>query len=323
MSELNNLSVLVTGGAGFIGSNIVEYLLNNGVKFVRILDNLSTGKIENIQDLLDKFTNVEFVEGDIVDLNTCMKCMKNINAICHKAAIGSVVKSIVDPLDSHNSNVNGFFNIILAAKKSNIKRIVYASSSAIYGDSVTLPKVETIKANVLSPYAATKAIDDIYSWTFHKCYGMETIGLIYFNVFGKRQDPNGAYAAVIPLFIKKVMENNPPMINGDGSFTRDFIHIENVVYANILALTTKNSECFGQCFNIGEGGKTTILDLFNTIKNSIPTSNNLEPIFGDVRDGDIPHSSANIDKAQKLLDYKVVTSFKDGIKKTIEYYQNQ
>ncbi len=320
--ELSQISVLVTGGAGFIGSNITEFLLKNNVKFIRIVDNLSTGKIENIKHFLTNYKNIEFIEGDITDLDTCRKCMKDINVICHQAALGSVPRSISDPLSSHNSNVNGYFNILLAAKENNIKRVVYASSSSVYGDSEQLPKVENNKGRVLSPYAATKSIDDIYGWIFTKNYNMEIIGLIYFNVFGPKQDPYGPYAAVIPLFVKNLLNNTQPIINGDGTYSRDFTYIDNVVLANVLAITTSNKECFGETFNIGAGGRITIMDLFISIRKNIPSAINIEPILSEIRQGDIPHSNANIDKAVKLLNYHVKTDFDIGISNTVEYYKN-
>ena len=312
---MNNLRILVTGGAGFIGSNIVESLLNNNVKYVRILDNLKTGKMNNIQFLLDKYKNVEFMYGDISNLEDCKKAVCDIDIITHQAALGSVPRSINDPLSSHINNVNGFFNILLAAKENGIKRIVYASSSSVYGDNITLPKIENSTGNVLSPYAATKAIDEIYAGVFTKCYGMECIGLRYFNVFGPRQDPNGAYAAVIPKFINMIKNGIQPIINGDGSFSRDFTYVDNVVEANVLALTTDNEDCYGQVFNIGIGRQVSILKLFNTINNILNI--NIVPIFGEERNGDIPHSNADISKAIEMLKYEPKISFEEGIDKYI------
>ena len=255
--------VLVTGGCGFIGSNIVEHMLKNNVKRVRVLDNLVTGYLKNIQFLLDEYDNLEFMYGDISNLETCRKAMKDIDVVCHQAALGSVPRSINDPLSSHQSNVNGFFNILLSAKENNIKRVVYASSSSVYGDEKQLPKVEDKTGSVLSPYAATKAIDEIYGWTFSHTYGMECIGLRYFNVFGPRQDPKGAYAAVIPKFIDMMKNGKRPKIN----------------------------------LNFDE-----------------------DPIFGDNRVGDIPHSNASIVKATKLLNYRPEYDFEKGMKKTVEYF---
>lgn len=316
--DINNLSVLVTGGSGFIGSNIVEYLLNNNVKFVRVLDNLSTGNKKNIEPLLEKYNNLEFLYGDVSKLEDCRKAMVGIDVICHQAALGSVPRSIVDPLSSHISNVNGFFNMLVSAKENGIKRMVYASSSSVYGDSETLPKVEDKIGDVLSPYAANKKINEIYAGVFHKVYGMELIGLRYFNVFGPRQDPNGAYAAVIPKFIDSIKNNRRPHINGDGSYSRDFTYIDNVVGANVKALTTNNDKCFGEVFNIGAGGRVTILEMLNIIKDVMGSE--VEPVFGDVRDGDIPHSNADISKAKELLGYNAGVNFEEGVGKCVGYY---
>ena len=309
---MENRNILITGGAGFIGSNIVETLLKTSVKSIRILDNLVTGKMKNIQFLLDTYDNLEFMYGDIADLEKCRCAVKGMNVICHQAAIGSVPRSVEDPLTSHISNVNGFLNILIAAKEEGIKRIVYASSSSVYGDDTILPKIEEKTGNVLSPYAATKAIDEIYAGVFTKCYHMECIGLRYFNIFGPRQDPDGAYAAVIPKFIKLMREGKQPKINGDGSFSRDFIFVDNIVQANILALTTRNNKCFGEIFNIGMGIKTTILELINKTNSILGI--NIQPIIGDNRDGDIPHSHADISKAKDILEYNPQTTFEEGLR---------
>ena len=312
---MKNVNYLVTGGAGFIGSNIVETLLKQGVKFVRIIDNLKTGKMENIQFLLDKYDNLEFMYGDISILEDCRKAVKNIDVITNQAALGSVPRSVNDPLSSHIANVNGFLNLLVAAKEEGIKRVVYASSSSVYGDHPVLPKVEENTGNVLSPYAATKAIDEIYAGVFTKCYGMECVGLRYFNIFGPRQDPNGAYAAVIPKFIDLMESNKQPTINGDGSFSRDFTYVENAVQANILALTTTNEKCFGQAFNIGAGGQFSLLTLIDVLKKELNVD--INPIFGPCRPGDIPHSNADISKAQNMLGYDPKISFEEGIHKLI------
>tara|TARA_B100001287_G_scaffold276853_2_gene290129 strand:+ start:19803 stop:20750 length:948 start_codon:yes stop_codon:yes gene_type:complete len=310
-----NLRILVTGGAGFIGSNIVETLLKQGVKHVRILDNLITGKMENIQFLLDKYDNVEFMYGSIADLETCRKAVKDMDVITNQAALGSVPRSIADPLSSHIANVNGFLNILIAAKEEGIKRVVYASSSSVYGDHPVLPKVEENTGNVLSPYAATKAIDEIYAGVFYRCYGMECIGLRYFNIFGPRQDPNGAYAAVIPKFISLMRSGQQPIINGDGTFSRDFTYVENAVQANILGLTTENEKCFGEAMNIGAGGQTSLLELIEVLKKELDVD--IDPIFGPERPGDIPHSNADISKAQNMLGYDPKISFEMGMKKYV------
>ena len=312
-------SILVTGGSGFIGSNIVEYLLENNVKFVRVLDNLSTGKKTNIEFLLAKYSNLEFMYGDITNLETCRIAVKGIDIVCHQAALGSVPRSVNDPLSSHISNVNGFLNILLASKEAGIKRIVYASSSSVYGDNPTLPKVEENTGNVLSPYAATKAVDEIYAGVFTKCYGMECIGLRYFNIFGPRQDPNGAYAAVIPKFIQLMKNNIRPPINGDGTYSRDFTFVSNAVYANVLGMLTNNSDTFGQTFNVGCGGQYSLNELVRAINKGLGT--NIEPVYGSLRPGDISHSNANITKAETMLKYKVLVKFEDGIKRLIDSWQ--
>lgn len=314
------MNILVTGGAGFIGSNIIEFLLKEeNVNKIRILDNLVTGNKNNIEPFLGE--KVEFMYGDITDFEICRKACEGIDRICHQAALGSVPRSIENPLASHNSNVNGFLNILCAAKENNIKRIVYASSSSVYGDHPDLPKVEEKTGNLLSPYAGTKGIDEIYAGIFTRCYGMECIGLRYFNIYGPRQDPNGAYAAVIPKFIELMKNNERPKINGDGSFSRDFTYVTNAVQANYLALTTENSECFGEAFNIGAGGRFSILEMFNIIKEELKVD--MDPIFGENRAGDIPHSNADISKAKKMLGYDPKVLFDEGIIMTIKYYLNK
>ncbi|QKF94324.1 NAD-dependent epimerase/dehydratase [Fadolivirus algeromassiliense] len=315
--NISELSFLVTGGAGFIGSHITQYLLEHNAKFVRVLDNLSTGKIDNIKHLLDKYSNFEFHHGDITNYETCLKSLSGINVICHQAAVGSVPKSIDFPLNSHNSNVNGFLNILEAARNCNIKRIVYASSSSVYGDDEHLPKVEEFTGNLLSPYAVTKYVDELYASVYTRLYKLECIGLRYFNVFGPRQDPNGPYAAVIPKFIDYILNNKAPTINGNGTYSRDFTFVENVVNANINAMLINNNECYGTAFNIGCGENTTILDLFNIIKNIC--NKDIKPLFGEIRAGDPPHSLANIDKARKLLNYDPKISIINGLNITVKY----
>jgi UDP-N-acetylglucosamine 4-epimerase len=316
---MKNKCFLITGGCGFIGSNIVEYLLENNASFVRVIDNLSTGNKRNIEHLLDKYANLEFMYGDITNIDVCRKAVSGIDIICHQAALGSVPRSIIDPLSSHLSNVNGFLNILISAKEAGIKRVVYASSSSVYGDHPVLPKVEENTGNLLSPYAATKKIDEIYGAVFTRCYEMECIGLRYFNVFGRRQDPNGAYAAVIPKFINLMKNGKSPTINGDGNYSRDFTYIDNVIQANILAMTTQNTESFGEAFNIGVEGQTTIYELFKIIKDELELE--MEPVFGPNRSGDIPHSNADISKARKILNYNPQILFKEGIITTIKYYK--
>lgn len=310
------MRILITGGAGFIGSNITKYLLDQGHR-VRVFDNLITGKTDNISEFQSN-SNFEFMYGDITNLESVRKALKNIDVITHQAALGSVPRSVEDPLTSHNANVNGFLNILIVAKELGIKRIVYASSSSVYGDNLTLPKVEDKIGKPLSPYAITKYVDELYGRMFSSLYGLECIGLRYFNVFGPKQDPNGPYAAVIPKFITSLKSGIRPVINGDGSFSRDFTYVDNVVEANYLALTTTNTEAYGQIFNVGAGGVVTILQMYNTIKNVL--GSNLEPEFSPNRVGDIPYSNANIEKASSILKYMPKVSFEEGILKTINYY---
>lgn len=311
------MKILLTGGAGFIGSHICDFLLENNHQ-VRVLDNFITGYKKNI-DHHRNDPNFEFIYGDITNLEIVRKACKNIDAICHQAALGSVPRSINDPLTTHNINVNGFLNILLVAKENNIKRVVYASSSSVYGDEQTLPKTECKIGKQLSPYAITKYIDEMYARIFTELYGLECIGMRYFNVFGPRQDPNGAYAAVIPKFITSLKNGIAPIINGNGEYSRDFTFVKNVVDANYLALTTTNNKCFGEVFNIGAGGRITILEMYNAIKNIV--GYNIKPIFGEIRKGDISHSNANIDKANEMLLYEPKISFNEGIKMTIKSYQ--
>lgn len=310
------LKVLVTGGCGFIGSHLCDFFINNNY-FVRVVDNLSTGNKNNISHLISN-PNFEYMYGDITNLDVVRKACNGIDIICHQAALGSVPRSVSDPLTSHNTNVNGFLNILTAAKENSIKRVVYASSSSVYGNNPVLPKQEHRIGKQLSPYAITKYIDELYARIFTELYGMECIGLRYFNVFGPRQDPNGPYAAVIPKFISFLKQNIQPTINGDGNYSRDFTYIDNVVQANYLALTTTNSQCFGEVFNIGAGGRVTILEMYNIIKETL--NKDVAPIFGNLRAGDIPHSNADISKAQQMLNYNPTVTFNEGIQKTIDYY---
>lgn len=313
------MNLLITGGCGFIGSNIAEYFLENKLfESITIIDNLSSGFIVNIQHLLEKYTNLKFIEGDIKEIDFCRNITKNIDAICHQAATGSVPRSINDPFFYHKNNVDGFVNLLIAAKENDCRRFVYASSSSVYGDNETLPKIEGKTGDVLSPYAATKKINEIYANVFHKCYGMEIIGLRYFNVFGEKQNPNGEYAAVIPKFINSVKNMESPTIFGDGSFSRDFTYVKNVVRANYLALTTTNSECFGEIFNIGAGGRITINDIFFKICGIMGA--NIVPNYQPNRKGDIPHSNASIEKAERMLGYVPEIEFEDGLRKTIAWF---
>lgn len=312
------MKVLVTGGAGFIGSHICHKLIDLGYE-VACVDNLSTGKIENISDLLtlDKF---KFYHEDVLELNEFHEAITNVSMICHQAAMGSVPRSIAQPELYHHNNVNMFYHLLEIARIKNIKRFVYASSSSVYGDDKYLPKSEERLGNVLSPYAVTKRINELYAKTYYTCYGMETIGLRYFNVFGPNQNPYGDYAAVIPKFITILLSGQSPIINGDGSYGRDFTYIENAVQANILALTTDNVECFGEEFNIGAGGMTTIKQLYNSIKTI--TKSTGKAIYGPFRAGDIPMSIASVDKARRLLKYTPTVEISNGLKRTIEYFKS-
>ena len=310
------MKLLITGGCGFIGSNIAEYFLENElVESITIIDNLSTGFLKNIQHLIEKYKNLKFIEADIQDIEVCRNVTKNIDAICHQAATGSVPRSINDPFFYHKNNVDAFFNLIIAAKENGCQRFVYASSSSVYGDEASLPKIEKKTGDVLSPYAATKKINEIYGNIFYRCYGMEMIGLRYFNVFGEKQNPNGEYAAVIPKFIKSIKNGQSPMIFGDGNYSRDFTYIKNVVHANYLALTTKNQECSGEVFNIGAGGRITINEIFEKICKILGT--NISPNYQPNRKGDIPHSNASIEKANKMLGYVPEYDFEQGLQRTI------
>lgn len=317
MNKENIYHVLLTGGAGFIGSNIANYLIKNG-NCVTVIDNLSTGNKQNIIHLIDN-PNFKFVNGDITNIE-CLKdiCSSSkINMICHQAAIGSVPRSIKFPMVSHNNNVNGFMNILMVALEFGIKRIVYSSSSSVYGDSEVLPKVEDVIGNQLSPYAITKYVNELYAKLFYKLYGIETIGLRYFNVFGPNQNPLSEYSAVIPKFIHMIKNNEQPIINGDGSYSRDFTYVDNVVNANYLALKTNNSLCYGKIFNIGCGSNISILEMFNKIKKIVGSK--INPIFIDSRVGDIPHSHADINKASSLLKYNPIVSFDEGLILTINW----
>lgn len=314
------MNILLTGGAGFIGSNLTKALLNHeSISLVRVIDNFSTGYRQNLQDILSH-PKFKLIEGDITDFATCEKAMQGIELVSHQAALGSVPRSIVDPINTNVNNITGSLNIYTAAKNAGIKRIVYAASSSTYGDSQSLPKVEDSIGRPLSPYAVTKYVMELYADVFAKTYGMEFIGLRYFNVFGPHQSPKGAYAAVIPLFMEAVISGQAPTLNGDGSYSRDFTYIDNVVQANIKALFTTNPEAVNQVYNTAFGESTTLLQLYDYIKEIAGSS--LEPQFGPFRKGDIPHSLANIDKAKKLLDYHPEISVADGLRKAYAWYQS-
>ncbi|VYU73215.1 UDP-glucose 4-epimerase [Eubacterium limosum] len=308
---------LITGGAGFIGSNLCEALLKRG-HFVRCLDDLSTGKAENIQPFLEN-PNFEFIKGDIRDLDTCMNACENIDYVSHQAAWGSVPRSIEMPLLYEEINIKGTLNMLEAARQNNVKKFVYASSSSVYGDEPTLPKREGREGNLLSPYALTKRTNEEYAALYTKLYGLETIGFRYFNVFGRRQDPDGAYAAVIPKFVKNLLENEAPTINGDGTQSRDFTYIENVIEANLKGMQAPK-EAAGESFNIAYGGQVNLNELYQKLSELL--NKKIEPVYGPERAGDIKHSNADIGKAKKLLKYAPEYSFERGIELTIAWYES-
>ncbi len=315
--DISNTKFLVTGGAGFIGSHIAEYLLKNGADFVRVIDNLSTSSYNNIQHL-EKYNNFEFMLGTITDYEFCLKATHGINIVCHQAALASVPESILEPGKYNDTNVGGFLNILNAARLNGIKRIVYASSSAVYGDDDSYNKFENKIGNQISPYALTKYIDELYANMYSRLYSMECIGLRYFNVFGPRQNPNGAYAAAIPKFLQQIKSGNSPIIFGDGLQTRDFIYIDNIVNANFIAMTTSNNKCFGESFNIGTGEQVQILNVFNKIVEILELD--VKPIFMEKRIGDVEHSLANVDKANNLLGFNPIISFIDGLNVTVKTF---
>ena len=316
--SIEKYSFLITGGAGFIGSHIVEYLIHHGAKKVRVLDNLLTGNIENLQPYLNH-PNFEFIEGDINDLATCHKACEGIDFLSHQAALGSVPRSIKDPIRTNHINIDGFLNIMVAAKESSIRRVVYASSSSVYGDEKTLPKTEQRLGTPLSPYAVSKKCNELYAGVFRLAYGMKIIGLRYFNVFGPRQDPNGPYAAVIPIFIDRSLKNESVYIDGDGLQTRDFTFVANAVQANIRSLFTDNKDAFGQVYNIAYGERFSILAMYETICEALGNPSNA--IHREAREGDIRDSLADISLAKDCLNYQPRFSFAEGIQQTIPFYK--
>ena len=320
--KLENKKILVTGGAGFIGSNLVEKLLELGT-IVTVLDNFSTGYKHNIEPFFNN-KNFTLIEGDIRDLETCKKACKYQDYILHEAALGSVPRSINDPITSNEVNVNGFLNILISAKDAGVKRLIYATSSSTYGDSKSIPKIENIIGNPLSPYAITKYVNELYADIFKKIYNFDTIGLRYFNVFGRKQDPNGAYAAVIPKFVIQLLNHQSPTINGDGSYSRDFTYIDNVIQMNLLALTIDKEEALNQIFNTAVGDRTTIKDMAELLKKYLsvydPEISQIEIQYGPNRQGDVPHSLASIDKAQKNLGYQPSHIFSKGLKEAVDWY---
>ena len=321
MTKVNNKKILITGGAGFIGSNLCAYFLEHNE--VVCLDNFATGHRHNIEKFLSnpKFT---LIEGDIRDFDTCVQATSGMDYVLHQAALGSVPRSINDPITSNDVNVGGFLNMLTAARNANVKRFVYAASSSTYGDSESLPKVEDVIGKPLSPYAVTKYVNELYADVFSKTYGIQTIGLRYFNVFGRNQDPNGAYAAVIPKFVAQFLNHESPVINGDGNFSRDFTYIDNVIQMNELALFTENPEAVNTVYNTAFGERTTLNELVNGIKENLavfdPEIANVSIVYGENRIGDIPHSLASIDKAKNLLGYNPKFSMKEGLKEAVKWY---
>ena len=322
--QLTNKRILITGGAGFIGSNLSEVLLEKG-NTVICLDNLATGRKENIAHLLSN-PNYTFIEGDIRNLTDCHQSVKNVDYVLHQAALGSVPRSIKDPITSNDVNVSGFLNMLVASRDAGVKRFIYAASSSTYGDSESLPKLEETIGRPLSPYAITKYVNELYADVFSKTYGLETIGLRYFNVFGRKQDPNGAYAAVIPKFVSQFMADKSPIINGDGEYSRDFTYIDNVIQANILCMLTENKEAINTVYNVAFGERNTLNDLITYLKESLsefdPKIKDIQVAYGPNRVGDIPHSLASIDKAKNLLNYNPQYSLKKGLKEAIKWYWN-
>lgn len=315
---LEKFSFLVTGGAGFIGGHLAEYLLQQGAAKVRVLDNLSTGLESNL-DILRTYPNFEFLHGDIRDLNTCREAVAGMDYVSHQAALGSVPRSVKDPVTSNEVNVSGFVNMITAAKDEGVKAFVYASSSSIYGDEPNLPKVESRVGNPLSPYAVTKKTNELYADVFHKLYGLPVIGLRYFNVFGPRQDPNGPYAAVIPLFVSGILSGKEVFINGDGAQTRDFTFVANAVQANVRAMLCEQAAAFGKAYNVAVGENFSVNFLYEEIRNLLSFPHT--PTYRQPREGDIRDSLADISLAKDLLQYAPETRFLDGLKVTVAYFE--
>ncbi|WP_417199535.1 SDR family oxidoreductase [Bizionia sp.] len=319
---LKNKKVLVTGGAGFIGSNLCETLLKIGAT-VTCLDNFATGHKHNITPFLEN-KNFRLIEGDIRDLETCQNACESQDFVLHQAALGSVPRSIADPITSNDVNVGGFLNMLVAARDAKVSRFIYAASSSTYGDHEALPKVEDTIGKPLSPYAITKYVNELYADNFFTTYGLNTIGLRYFNVFGRRQDPNGAYAAVIPLFVKQFMNHESPLINGDGTYSRDFTYIDNVVQMNLRAITTENKEALNQVYNTAVGDRTTLVQLTDLLKKHLSKHDakiaDVNIVHGPNRKGDIPHSLASVDKAKRLLDYNPTHTIDNGIEEAVEWY---
>jgi UDP-N-acetylglucosamine 4-epimerase len=315
---------LVTGGAGFIGSHLVERLLALGQR-VRCLDSFATGSRQNLE-VAARGHEADFalVEGDLRDLDACRAAMQGAEVVLHQAALGSVPRSIADPLASHGTNVTGFLHVLQAAREAGVKRVVYASSSSVYGDHPTLPKVEEVIGRQLSPYAVTKYADELYAHVFAQAYGMELVGLRYFNVFGPRQDPNGPYAAVIPLWFKSLLAGEPVVVNGDGSTSRDFCFVENVVQVNLLAATAQDPEALNRVYNVAVGGRTTLLELFALIREQVarfhPPAAGAQPVHREFRPGDVKHSLADVSAARRLLGYAPTCDVREGLRRSAEWY---
>ena len=321
-TSISNKKILVTGGAGFIGANLCEALLQMNNTVV-CLDNFATGKRENIAPLLAN-KNFSLQQGDIRNLEDCKTAVAGVDYVLHQAALGSVPRSIKDPITSNQVNVSGFLNMLVASRDAGVKRFIYAASSSTYGDSEAMPKVEEVIGKPLSPYAITKYVNELYADIFSKTYGLETIGLRYFNVFGRKQDPNGAYAAVIPKFVSQLMAGDSPVINGDGSYSRDFTYIDNVIQANILSMLTNNPEAINTVYNVAYGDRNTLNDLMGYLKENLAVFNpeiaEIAPIYGPNRAGDIPHSHASVEKAKKLLLYNPKYSLQEGLKEAVQWY---
>lgn len=321
---VQNKRILVTGGAGFIGANLCESLLQSDNEVV-CLDNFATGHHHNIASFVSN-KNFTLIEGDIRNLADCQKATDGIDFVLHQAALGSVPRSLADPITTNEVNISGFLNMLVASRDAKVKRFVYAASSSTYGDSESLPKVEETIGKPLSPYAITKYVNELYANIFHTAYGLDTIGLRYFNVFGRKQDPNGAYAAVIPKFVMQLMNYESPIINGTGEYSRDFTYIDNVIQMNLLALTTQNPEALNQVYNTACGERTTLNDLVAILKRELgkhdPKINTIKTVYGPNRKGDIPHSLASIEKAKKLLGYDPKYFFAEGLQEAVQWYFN-
>jgi len=322
ISTESNTKILITGGAGFIGSNLCDYFISKNYK-VTCLDNFATGHRKNIQ-LLMQNENFTLIEGDIRNIEDCKNAVHGIDYVLHQAALGSVPRSLLDPVTSNDVNVSGFLNMLVASRDAGVKRFIYAASSSTYGDSDNLPKVEHIIGKPLSPYAITKYVNELYAEIFSKTYGLETIGLRYFNVFGRKQDPNGAYAAVIPKFVMQLMNHESPEVNGDGNFSRDFTYIDNVIQMNELAMTTNNSDAINTVYNTAFGDRTTLNDLLKYLKIALSEYDaaigDIPIVYGPNRAGDIPHSLASIEKAKRFLGYNPKFSMQEGLKEAVKWY---